>query len=87
MWTTVSIPDDLFERAEIAARARGWTRSQLYTRALEEYLVLDDTESRATLFTQEIEVGKRMPPTAEEIEPDTWVAAHIPPVEDPSHNS
>ncbi|MHB1712492.1 MAG: ribbon-helix-helix domain-containing protein [Acidimicrobiales bacterium] len=34
----MSIPDDLFDRVEREARRIGCTRSQLYARALAEYL-------------------------------------------------
>lgn len=36
--TAVSVPDDVFEQAEVRARRLGLNRSQLYTRALREYL-------------------------------------------------
>jgi predicted transcriptional regulator len=36
--TAVSLPDDLFERAEEAAQRLGVNRSQLYARALTKYL-------------------------------------------------
>lgn len=35
----VSLPDDLFARAELAAEQLGLNRSQLYARALEELLL------------------------------------------------
>lgn len=38
MKTTISIPDDLFDSAEGTARRLGMTRSELYARALREYL-------------------------------------------------
>lgn len=38
MKTTVSIPDALFKSGERAARARGLSRSELYTCALAAYL-------------------------------------------------
>lgn len=38
MKTAVSIPDDLFDRAEGLARRTGCSRSQLYARALDAYL-------------------------------------------------
>ena len=38
MKTAVSIPNDLFESAEGHARRLGMTRSELYARALREYL-------------------------------------------------
>ena len=36
--TAVSLPDDLYERAEQAAQRLGVNRSQLYARALTKYL-------------------------------------------------
>lgn len=38
MKTAVSIPDDLFESAEGLARRLGTTRSELYAKALRDYL-------------------------------------------------
>lgn len=38
MKTAVSIPDDLFDRAEDAAGRLGYNRSQLYAKALDEFL-------------------------------------------------
>jgi metal-responsive CopG/Arc/MetJ family transcriptional regulator len=38
MKTAVSMPDDLFRRAEAAARRLRVSRSQLYARAIEEFL-------------------------------------------------
>lgn len=38
MKTAVSLPDDLYERAEQAAQRLGVNRSQLYARALTNYL-------------------------------------------------
>ncbi len=39
MKTAVSIPDDLFRRAEELARRLGKSRSQVYREALAEYVV------------------------------------------------
>jgi metal-responsive CopG/Arc/MetJ family transcriptional regulator len=39
MKTAISVPNDLFESADRLARQLGITRSQLYVRALREYLV------------------------------------------------
>ena len=39
MKTTVSIPDALFAEAEQFARSQGLSRSKLYARALEAYLL------------------------------------------------
>ena len=36
--TAISLPDDLFRQAEALAKRLGIPRSQLYARALEEYL-------------------------------------------------
>jgi hypothetical protein len=38
MRTAVSIPDDVFEQAERLAAALGTSRSQLYSRALQEFV-------------------------------------------------
>lgn len=38
MKTAVSIPDELFESAEALARRLGMTRSELYAKALRDYL-------------------------------------------------
>ncbi|MGM0578965.1 MAG: CopG family ribbon-helix-helix protein [Myxococcota bacterium] len=38
MKTAISIPDDVFERADRFARNTGRSRSQLYREALDEYL-------------------------------------------------
>lgn len=42
MKTAVSIPDELFGRAEEMARKTGKSRSQLYQEALSEYLLRRD---------------------------------------------
>jgi predicted transcriptional regulator len=38
MKTAVSVPDDVFERAERLARGAGRSRSELYSAALREYV-------------------------------------------------
>jgi len=38
MKTAVSIPDEVYRDADRAAGRLGWSRSQLYTRALQEFL-------------------------------------------------
>lgn len=38
MKTAISVPDDVFAQADRAAKRLGWSRSQLYTRALEDFL-------------------------------------------------
>jgi metal-responsive CopG/Arc/MetJ family transcriptional regulator len=42
MKTAISIPDELFSRAEEMARKTGKSRSQLYREALSEYLLRRD---------------------------------------------
>jgi predicted DNA-binding protein len=42
MRTTITLPDDLFERAEAAARRMGISRSQLYRQALESFIQKDE---------------------------------------------
>jgi metal-responsive CopG/Arc/MetJ family transcriptional regulator len=42
MKTAVSIPDELFSRADEMARKTGKSRSQLYQEALSEYLLRRD---------------------------------------------
>jgi metal-responsive CopG/Arc/MetJ family transcriptional regulator len=38
MKTAISLPDALFEAAEQFAHEQGWSRSELYARALQAYL-------------------------------------------------
>jgi len=38
MKAAISMPDDVFMAGEAMVEARGWTRSQLYTEALRQYL-------------------------------------------------
>ncbi|MBB2893102.1 ChpI protein [Flexivirga oryzae] len=38
MKTAVSIPDDVFRDADETATRLGWSRSQLYTRAIRDFL-------------------------------------------------
>lgn len=42
MKTAISIPDELFSRAEDLARKSGKSRSQIYQEALSEYLLRRD---------------------------------------------
>jgi hypothetical protein len=42
MRVTVTIPDELFKRAERLARKLGVSRSELYTHALREYLAQEE---------------------------------------------
>ena len=45
MKTAVSIPDNLFRRAEDLARKLGKSRSQIYREALTEYVLRRDPQS------------------------------------------
>jgi len=38
MKTAISIPDAVFEEAERLAKRRGWSRSELYSNAVAEYV-------------------------------------------------
>ena len=45
MKTAISLPDDLFRRAEEAARRLGVPRSRLYARAVAEFVARYETSS------------------------------------------
>jgi hypothetical protein len=45
MKTTISVPDDVFEKAERLAARTGKSRSQLYIEAMREYLARHDPDS------------------------------------------
>jgi len=45
MKTAISIPDDVFAAADKLARERGQSRSQLYSRAVREYLARHSEDS------------------------------------------
>lgn len=45
MKTAISLPDDVFEAAEVMVEARGWTRSRLYAEALRDYLRNQDADA------------------------------------------
>lgn len=67
MKTAISIPDDLFNRADELARQSGKSRSQLYRDALSEYLHRHDPAA-VTLALDEAVDG--LAP-----EPDPWLSA------------
>jgi metal-responsive CopG/Arc/MetJ family transcriptional regulator len=50
MKTAISVPDDLFERGEQVAKQLGLSRSQLYSRALREFLRRHDPEFITAAF-------------------------------------
>jgi metal-responsive CopG/Arc/MetJ family transcriptional regulator len=45
MKTTVSMPDELFQRAEAAARRLQLSRSELYAKAIADFLKRQDTNA------------------------------------------
>lgn len=66
MKTAISIPDELFSRAEELARQTGKSRSQLYQEALSEYLLRRDPGG----------ITQAMDEALAEIDPhaDVWLA-------------
>ena len=58
MKTAVSVPDDLFRKAEVAARRMRVTRSKLYTTALSEFL---GRQERSSITERLNEVYSRAP--------------------------
>ena len=55
MKTAISLPDDLFARAERTANQLGIPRSQLFARAVYEYLSRHDPESITTRINESLE--------------------------------
>ena len=55
MKTAISLPDDLFARAERTANQLGIPRSQLFARAVYEYLTRHDPESITTRINESLE--------------------------------
>lgn len=52
MKTAISLPDELFERGERVARQLNLNRSQLYSRALQEFLKKHDPASITAAFNE-----------------------------------
>jgi predicted transcriptional regulator len=68
MKTAISIPDELFRRAEELARRLGKSRSQVYREALAEYLRRRDTNSvTASMNAVVDEVGAKVDPWVAEV--------------------
>lgn len=66
MKTAISIPDELFDRAEELARKSGKSRSQLYQDALAEYLLRRDPDSVTQAMDEVVgDIGR---------EDDPWLA-------------
>jgi predicted transcriptional regulator len=57
MKTAISIPDDVFEDAERLARRLGHSRSQLYSRALREFVARHEPD-RVTAVLDEVCSGE-----------------------------
>lgn len=55
MKTAISLPDDLFARAERTAKQLGIPRSQLFAQAVREYLSRHDPESITTRINESLE--------------------------------
>ena len=77
MKTSVSIADDLFEQADAYARARGWTRSEIYARALRAYLLRQRegwiTERYDKVYADDPEpVSRVFPAQRETLESEDW---------------
>jgi predicted transcriptional regulator len=64
--TAISIPDDLFRRAEELARRLGKSRSQVYREALAEYVFRREPRSVTSALD---ELADELAP-----EPDPWLA-------------
>lgn len=59
MKTAISLPDEVFERAELAAKRLNVSRSELYSRALSEYLARHtDSEVTAAINAALSEAGQ-----------------------------
>ncbi len=59
MKTAISLPDEVFERAELAAKRLKVSRSELYSRALSEYLARHtDSEVTAAINAAISEAGQ-----------------------------
>lgn len=65
MKTAVSIPDPLFAEAERTARRLGWSRSQLYTQAVREFVAAQGEDPvTAALDALAVEMGSERPSNA-----------------------
>lgn len=63
MKTAVSVPDDVFERAERLAQREGRSRSEVYSTALREYVARNAPDEVAEALDRVIaEVGDRSDP-------------------------
>ncbi len=59
MKTAISVPDEVFQQAELAAKRLKLSRSELYSRALSEYLTRHtDSEVTAAIDSTIAEIGQ-----------------------------
>lgn len=78
MKTAISVPDDVFRRAEAAARKLGMSRSELYSRAVLTFLEQHEHEGvTAALDALYGEVDSAVEPAVARaqtrlLEPDAW---------------
>ncbi len=58
MKTAISVPDDVFERAERLARRAGRSRSELYSAALREYVARHEPDDVTAMLDRVVaEIG------------------------------
>ena len=63
MKTAVSVPDDVFERAERLARREGRSRSEVYSAALRDYVARHEPDDIAEALDRVVaEVGEGIDP-------------------------
>lgn len=63
MKAAISIPDDLFRKADVLARELGKSRSEVYREALAEFLLRRDPESVTSAMDAALdEVGAQLDP-------------------------
>ncbi|QHO91778.1 hypothetical protein CWT12_11325 [Actinomyces sp. 432] len=75
MKTAVSIPDPVFQEAEELARRLGWSRSQLYTKAVHDLIVRysDDPVTEALNALEDVEAAQApLTPARKLIESGAW---------------
>lgn len=56
MKTAVSVPDDVFEKAERLARREGRSRSEVYSAAIREYVARHSPDELTTTIDKSLEV-------------------------------
>ncbi|WP_103061613.1 hypothetical protein [Actinomyces qiguomingii] len=75
MKTAVSIPDPVFQEAEKIARRLGWSRSQLYTKAVHDLVISysDDPVTEALNALEDVEPAQApLAPARRLIESGAW---------------